>query len=82
MIREYLAKITIGTAGGALIEGIDQASQVAAPAFEQVDGSTDPLLILKIISQIAVALATIISLFIKPKPKHKQADTAPEQIQL
>lgn len=81
MIREYLAKITIGTAGGALIEGIDQASQVAAPAFEQVDGSADPLLILKIISQIAVALATIISLFIKPKPKPQPADPAPEKIQ-
>jgi len=74
MSLNTLGKITLGTAGGALIEGIEQTATLAAPAFETVDGSADPLLILKIISQIAVALATIISLFIKPKPKQPAAD--------
>ena len=74
MALNTLGKITLGTAGGALIEGIEQTATLAAPAFETVEGSADPLLILKIISQIAVALATIISLFIKPKPKQPSAD--------
>jgi len=77
-MRDVIAKLAIGTAGGALIEGSEQVAQMAAPAFEAVDGSSDPLAILKIISQIAIALATIISLFVKKKDQPQQpAPTAP-----
>ena len=81
MIRESLAKITIGTAGGALIEGIDQAAQVAAPVVADATGSADPIELVKLITQLVVALATVISLFVKPKPKHRPADPAPQPIQ-
>lgn len=81
MIRESFAKLTIGTAGGALIEGLDQAAQVAAPVVADATGSADPIVLVKLITQIVVALATVISLFIKPKPKNRPADPAPEPIQ-
>lgn len=81
-MRDMIAKIAIGTAGGALIEGSEQVAQLAAPAFEQIDGSADPLAILKIISQIAIALATIISLFMKKKDQPQQvAPVQPQQPQ-
>ena len=71
-MRDVIAKLAIGTAGTALIEGSEQVAQMAAPAFEAVDGSADPLAILKIISQIAIALATILSLFVKKKDQPQQ----------
>lgn len=81
MTLDHLYKLAIGTAGGATIEGIDQAAQVAAPAVAAATGSDDPIELVKLITQIVVAIATVISLFVKPRTKQKQADQAPDEIQ-
>ena len=83
-MRDMITKLAIGTAGSAMIEGSEHMAQLAAPAFEAVDGSADPLAVLKIISQIAIALATILSLFVKKKDQPQQpapAAQAPQQPQ-
>ena len=80
MTLDHLYKLAIGTAGGAAIEGIDQAAQVAAPAVAAATGSEDPIELVKLITQIVVAIATVISLFVKPRSKHVQADQATDQI--
>lgn len=81
MTLDHLYKLAIGTAGGAAIEGIDQAAQVAAPAVAAATGSDDPIELVKLITQLVVALATVISLFVKPRAKQRQADQAPDAIQ-
>lgn len=81
MTLDHLYKLAIGTAGGATIEGIDHAAQVAAPAVAAATGSDDPMELVKLITQIVVAIATVISLFVKPRTKQKQADQATDDIQ-
>ena len=81
MTLDPLYKLAIGTAGGAAIEGIDHAAQVAAPAVAAATGSDDPIELVKLITQIVVAIATVISLFVKPRSKRVQADQAPDEIQ-
>jgi hypothetical protein len=74
-------KLILGLAGGATIEAVDQVTQIAAPAATAASGSSDPFELIKVITQIIVAIGTLISLFVKPKPKQVAADPAPEQIQ-
>ena len=80
MNLDHIYKLAIGTAGGATIEGIDHAAQVAAPAVAAATGSDDPIELVKLITQLVVAIATVISLFVKPRAKQKQADHAPDEI--
>lgn len=81
MNLDHIYKLAIGTAGGAIIEGIDHAAQVAAPAVAAATGSDDPIELVKLITQLVVAIATVISLFVKPRAKQRQADQAPDEIQ-
>lgn len=79
-MRNILSNITIGTAGGALIEGVEEGSTLIQPALETATGSGDPIELIKIITQLVIALATVISLFVKPKLKKDRPQDSLEGI--
>lgn len=81
-MRDVVAKLAIGTSGGALIEGSEQIAQIAAPIVQDVQGAEDPMLLVKVISQVVIAIATVISLFVKKKDQPQQpAPIQPQQPQ-